>query len=704
MSQRIANDTSRDAENSGRPGAVWGWPDRLGRWRTPTLFAVVVTVYALGSQLALLLIEVSGLQGVLFIPSGITVAFLLRLPRRLWWVVLVGAGVAEFVMDAASGFTTSEALGFTAANLAEPLVGASIVYAACGAVDLARRRDLIWFIFGAVIVGPAVGAAVGAGSDRLFGGDDFLITFGQWWLGDALGVILVGSAILAWGSSRDRRAVTSVGGLTLITGSIALTLAVFVLSDVALSFAVLVGVIVAGVVFGVRAVSITALAIGLTIAIALGFDAEPIIVGMSSADALVLIKLQIGLFTVAGLLIAAESHERELATRQAARAALESEAWQQQRDKDRAIAITVQRGLLPDRVLTRPGVDIAARYEAASDALEVGGDWYDTIQLRGELIGLVVGDMVGHGIDATISMGRIRTALSALAVHTASPSALLTELDEFVSRTAGSTYATVFYALVDLETGTVNYSSAGHPPALLVSADGGGTWLDQAQTEPIHGRPTSRLEASVDFEPGACLILYSDGLIEHRGQSLAVGLDLLEKHASDVADQTPDAVCDELFDRLAGNSERDDDVVVLVMKPGMDREEYHEVYPARPDELRNLRSSLREWARDRGLPQQVCDDLLISVGEAASNSIRHAYRDTIGGTITIRITLVNEQLNVSVSDAGKWRYPYDEESFPGLGTNIIDSVSQDLHVSTSGSGTLVTFRVPAKATADDVRG
>jgi len=662
----------------------------------------VVVAYALGAQVALLLIEASGLQGVLFIPSGITVAFLLRLPRRRWWVVLLGAAVTEFVMDVSSGYMTSQALGFVAANVAEPLVGASIVYAACEAVDLARRRHLIWFIAGAVLIGPAVGAAIGAGADRLFGGDDFLITFGQWWLGDALGVILVGGAILAWGSSLDRRRITSVSGMILITGSIALTLIVFGLSDLPVVFSVLIGVVVAGVVFGVRAVTITSLVIALTIAIVLIFDSEPVLVGMAPSSALVLIKLQLGLFTLAGLLIAAESHERELASREAIRAALESEAWQRQRELDRDLAVTLQRGLLPDRIPTRPGVDIAARYEAAGETQEVGGDWYDTIQLPDDRLALVVGDMVGHGMEAMISMGRTRTALSALAVHSESPSALLSELDQFVSQSAGSTYATIFYAVLDLQAGTVTYSSAGHPPALLVSPDGSLNWLDEAQTEPVYGRPSTRIQASIAFDPGSCLILYSDGLIEQRGQSLAVGLDLLERHGRELVDQTPEVICDELFRRVAG-SDRDDDVVILVVKPGMDPDEFHEVFPARPDELRNLRTSLRAWSEARGLSDGVSDDLLISVGEAMANSVRHAYRDAVGGDVTVRITLVNEHLNVSVADRGKWRDPYDEEAFPGLGTNIIDSVSQGLTVDKSESGTLVTFRIPASAPSRDVR-
>lgn len=696
MNQQTGHTTRYDDQPK-LPGRFWTWPDRLGIWEIPVLFATVAAAYALGSQLALLFIEASGLQAVLFIPSGITVAFLLRLPRRLWWVVLMGAGLTELAMDVYGGFTASQALGFAAANSVEPLVSASILVAVCGAIDLARRRHFVWFVVAAVVIGPAVGAAMGAGASRLFGGGDFLVTFGQWWLGDALGVILVGGAILAWGSSPDRRGLLSVGGFILVAGSVILTLGVFGLTDLSLAFSVLIGVIVAGVLFGVRAVSVTALAIALTIAVVLIFDSEPIIVGMTPRSALVLVKLQLSLFTLAGLLIAAESHERELASEQAARSSLEADAWQREREKDRDLAVKVQRGLLPDRILSRPGVDIGARYEAAGDVLEVGGDWYDTIHLSDEQIGLVVGDVVGHGIEAMVSMGRLRTALSALAVHNEEPASLLTELDQFINRSDTSTYATIFYAVVDLESRTIKYASAGHPPGLLVSSDGRATWLDRGQTEPVYGRPSTRIQASTEFDLGSSLILYSDGLIEQRGQSLEVGLDLLKRTASELAVKTPDAICAELFRRLADNSGRSDDVVVLVMRPGMDRREYHQVFPARPEELRNLRSSLRAWAKTRGLSRAVGDDLLIAVGEAASNSIRHAYRDTVGGDVTVRITLVDHSLNIAVTDRGRWRDLFDEKAFPGLGTSIIDSVAENLQVKPTGTGTVVTFQIPIAA-------
>jgi len=693
-------DTHTSEQTAPRAGATWTWPERLGRWGPVTLLFVVVVAYSVGSWLALRLIEASGLQSVFFIPSGITVAFLLRLPRRSWWLVLAGAGIAEFVMDVVGGYTTAQAFGFAAGNVVEPLLAAVIVTTACGRFDLARRRHFMWFTIGAVLIGPAAGAGIGAATDRLLGGDDFLTTFGQWWLGDALGVILVGGAILVWGSSRDRRSVFSWWGALLMVGSIVLTVAIFGLTDLPLVFPVLVGVVVAGVVFGVRAVAVTALAIATTIALVLANSIEPLIMELTQSSALVLTKLQMGAFTLAGLLIAAESHERELATRQAARSVVETKTLELERQRVHDLAVRLQRGLLPDKLLSRPGMDIAARYESASDVLEVGGDWYDAIELRDGRVALVVGDIVGHGIDAMISMGRLRAALSALAIHNDHPATLLTELDEFVGGPDGTAYATVFYAIVDTQEHTITYASAGHPPALLVSPDGETAWLDQGQAEPLYGQVSPRPQASAALQPGWSLVLYSDGLIEQRGESLSVGLDRLESLASELGDKSPGDMCDSLFESLVTHATRSDDTVLLVVRAGMDSEEYHQVFPARPEQLRKIRSSLRSWVRDRRLPAAVGEDLLIAVGEATANSARHAYKDAIGGDVTIRITLTDGILNVEVSDTGKWRESVDAEAYPGLGTQIIESVAEELHVDRTRRGTHVSFRLRLHQSAE----
>jgi serine phosphatase RsbU (regulator of sigma subunit)/integral membrane sensor domain MASE1/anti-sigma regulatory factor (Ser/Thr protein kinase) len=683
-----------DLSTEERSGATWTWPARSPRWGKLQLFGAVVLAYGIGSQLALYLVEVSELQGVLFIGSGVTVAFLLRLPQRFWWVVLVGAGLTEFLMDVGGGFSLSESVGFAIANVAEPLVGASIVVAKCRDLDLTRRRHLIWFTLGAVLIGPGVGATLGAGADLIFAGDEFLATFGQWWLGDALGVILVGGAILAWGSGPDRRPLLSLSGINLVVGSVALTAAIFAFTDLPLMFTVLIGVIVGGALFGSRAVTVVALSVTLTIAIVVVVDSGPFIVGMDTTSALILIKLQTALFTLAGLLVAAESHERELAMGLAARSTLEAEVHRRERSREQDLAKRLQRGLLPDRLLSRQGLDIAARYEAAGDLVDVGGDWYDTIELDDSRIGLVVGDIVGHGIEAMTSMGRLRTALAALALHNDDPANLLMELDEFVGGPDGTKYATVFYVIIDFETRGATYASAGHPPGLLLSPNGDTRWLDQGQNEPLTGTGMADRKASVEFEPGSTLVLYSDGLIERRGESLTAGMDRLESLSSKLTERPAAAMCDEFFARLRSGADRVDDTVVLVAR-FVDESEYYEVFPAVPEELRNMRISVSSWAAAHDIPDRVSDDLLIAIGEATSNTVKHAYRASPRGTVTIRIELVDGYLAVKIEDAGRWRAPRPVADSPGLGTTIMQAITQHLNINESPGGTQVTFRIPA---------
>jgi serine phosphatase RsbU (regulator of sigma subunit)/integral membrane sensor domain MASE1/anti-sigma regulatory factor (Ser/Thr protein kinase) len=691
----MSHTTQPEGTTGHRQGLRWTWPEEQSRWRIVLLFVTVVLSYGVGSWIALRLIEVSELQGVLFIPSGITVAFLLRLRRRWWWVVIVAAGLTEFAMDVAGGFSARQALGFTLANVVEPLIGAAIVTTMCGAVDLTRRRHVLWFTLGAVIAGPAVGAALGAGTYGLFGGNDFLMTFSQWWLGDALGVILVGSAILALGSHEDRRSLLSYWGAVLIAGTIALTIGAFAFTDLPLVFSVLIGVVFAGALFGVRAVAVTSLTIALTIGLLMAFDPGELIIGLTRVSGLILIKLQVGLFTLSGLLIAAESHERVLASRLAARAALEAEKAEMERKRLYDLAVQVQKGLLPDRLPRLPGIQIAARYESATDGFEVGGDWYDAFQLDEMRVGLVVGDIVGHGIDAMTSMGRLRTALGALAMNNDDPAALLSKVDEFVGGPDGTAYATVFYAIVEIENGAIQYASAGHPPALLLTAEGVPTWLDRGQGMPLYGESARpRSQGSAVLEKGGALVLYSDGLVERRGESLDVGLARLERLASELFERTPEGICEELFTRFGVGTRREDDVVVLVMKPHRDRSEaYRRSFPAEPEELSRMRASIRSWAASRNLPPATQDDLLIAIGEATANSVRHAYKNTVAGEVEIMITPVGPILEVAINDRGTWQGDSGSR-YPGMGRLIISSVAQGYRTESDERGTQVTFHLP----------
>lgn len=528
---------------------------------------MVGLAYAAGSQFAMLIIDIWDLESVFFIPAGITVAFLLRLQKRLWWVVIAAAGLTEMGMDLMSAYSLEQAVGFALANSIEPLAGALVVVTFLRQpLDLARLRHVSWFVVGAVLIGPAIGAGIGALTDTLLGGADLLTTFWQWWLGDALAVILVGGAILVWGSSPDRRSLVSPGGIGLVVLTGVLTIGVH-LTTLPLTFLVLIVVVLAGATFGVRAVAMVALLVSFLMAIRLGIDPDGLVVGVSESAGLVVIKLQLAVFTVAGLLVAGEAHERVLATSTAVLATTRAQVSEAEHRTERRIALRLQEALLPATPMDHPRISMAARYEAGSEALLVGGDWYDVFDLPGARIGLTVGDVVGHGLEATAAMGRLRTAVAALAPHIESPGDLLTALDRFAQLYGQNRYATAAYGLFDPATGRLRYASAGHPPFLVVEPDGGARWLEEGRSSPLHEVVMEgRAEAAAVLEPGSLLVGYTDGLVERRGESLEVGLERLRQAVISIREQSVEVICDLLIEQMGVGTQRADDVVALVLR------------------------------------------------------------------------------------------------------------------------------------------
>lgn len=237
------------------------------------------------------------------------------------------------------------------------------------------------------------------------------------------------------------------------------------------------------------------------------------------------------------------------------------------RDEQRRIASRLQQELLPDEVLRAPGVEVAARYAAASGVLEVGGDWYDTLALRDGCLALAVGDVVGHGLEAAASMGRLRTALAALAPHATGPGQMLTWLDAYATGVNGTRFATACCASLDPATGVLRYASAGHPPMLAVTPSGTATWLGEGRSPAFFGAPAgTRPEASVALEAGTLLMLYSDGLVERRRELLDDGLARLRDVVIPLRDEPIDGLCDQVLFGMGVGTAREDDVVVLCLR------------------------------------------------------------------------------------------------------------------------------------------
>jgi serine phosphatase RsbU (regulator of sigma subunit) len=207
------------------------------------------------------------------------------------------------------------------------------------------------------------------------------------------------------------------------------------------------------------------------------------------------------------------------------RAALASRA--QQSHADRTAALALQRSLIPSRLPKVDGLDLAARY-LPGHALGVGGDWFDVFELRNGSMGIVVGDVSGHGLRAAVVMGRLRSALRAYALDWDDPAEVLTRLDRKIRHFEAGSLATIVYAVISPDRDRIVFSSAGHLPPVVVWPDEEPRLLVLPADLPVGvGDADPRNNTVVGVTAGTTLVLYTDGLVERRGEVIDVGLDRL---------------------------------------------------------------------------------------------------------------------------------------------------------------------------------
>ncbi len=239
-------------------------------------------------------------------------------------------------------------------------------------------------------------------------------------------------------------------------------------------------------------------------------------------------------------------------------------AHRQQRD----VAVRLQQALLPDSVVAADGVEIHAHYVAADDALQVGGDWYDTFTWETGEIAIMVGDVVGHDLEAAARMGRLRAATGALVpLGPPRPSEILRALDLCARGPEGVDFVTAVAVVVEPQHQRLSYANAGHPPAIVVHTDGRAELLQAATIAPL-GRlvPTEFLEMTVPFEEGATVVLYSDGLVERPGQVISDDIEGLAGLASESRGLAVDALVGRLIDSATAHGDVRDDIVVVALR------------------------------------------------------------------------------------------------------------------------------------------
>jgi len=232
-------------------------------------------------------------------------------------------------------------------------------------------------------------------------------------------------------------------------------------------------------------------------------------------------------------------------------------------EREHRTAVALQRSLLPERLPAVRGAEFGFRYLPGAPDIEVGGDWYDVFSLPDGRVAFVVGDVIGKGLTAAAGMGRVRSALRALAFTDPAPAAVLTGLDRLFTATEDDeSLTTLVYAVVDPATGLLELADAGHLPVVVISCDGKARFVEIGEESTPLGVAEQRTHHSIRLDPGDTLIGFSDGLVETRGRGIDEGLDLLLDVAKGAHDGL-ESLLTCVLDGLLGARDRDDDVTIL---------------------------------------------------------------------------------------------------------------------------------------------
>jgi len=356
-------------------------------------------------------------------------------------------------------------------------------------------------------------------------------------------------------------------------------------------------------------------------------------------------------------------------------------------EQQRTVAVTLQRSILGPP--TTPGGGFAARYEPARSPLEVGGDWYDIVDLPYGGTGLVVGDCVGSGLEAATVMGQLRSACRALLLQHNSPASTLSALDGFAGTLEGGACTTVLCAWLSPDTGVLTYSSAGHPPPIVVDPDGNRTLLDQATSVPLAVRARApRPEHTVTLAPGSTLLLYTDGLVERPATSIDDGIDA----AADIlvaGRRVPEeALADRVLGALGPRTGADDVAVLLYRQAEPGAARFVRSFPADPAELRPARLALQTWLTAWSADQDVIERATLASGEAWTNALEHGYQLNRDRIVHTSATIHDGSLEIMVADLGHWRPPGSVGN-RGRGIRLMEGVCDQVTVDTDEQGTTV---------------
>ena len=374
----------------------------------------------------------------------------------------------------------------------------------------------------------------------------------------------------------------------------------------------------------------------------------------------------------------------QLAADRAALAIDHAEMYEQRR-----VAEALQRTLLPQELVGVAGLEVAARYLPAAPASSLGGDWYDLFPLSSGLVGIAVGDVVGHGLPAAALMAQLRTALRAFAFDGHPPSQVIDRLNRILGFLSPATMTTATYLVLDPENERVRMVSAGHPPPLVIAPDGAAYFLPTTGGIALGAsRATRYRELECPIPSGSTIVLYSDGVVEVRGESLDVGLERLRQIA-ERRHPSVEALCDAVIGEMVVDGRPPDDVALLAARVAPLDDRLLTRWPARSEALAQVRHLLRRWLRHEGATDDEIYDVTVACQEACANAVEHAYAPG-EEAFEVEAVRLGDAVEISVRDRGQWRRA--RGTHRGRGMPMMEALMDSVHVQHTADGTVVVLR------------
>ena len=354
----------------------------------------------------------------------------------------------------------------------------------------------------------------------------------------------------------------------------------------------------------------------------------------------------------------------------------------------RHVVEAMQRAMLPAALPVIPGMSLSASYRPAAVDARVGGDWYDVFELGRGRVALVIGDVVGRGVEAGALMAQVRTALRAYALEGHPPATVIELLNGLFASGRPTRLTTLAYLVLDPEASTLVMISAGHLPPIVVDPAGRARLLDVEGDPPVGAfKPAAYVEREVPIEPGSRVVLVTDGAAEVRGEAIDAGLERLRV----LCEQEPDArrLCEAINSGAASNGPSDDDIAVLVADLLVLPERLSTRWPADAEALGGLRHLLRRWLAGHGATPNETYDITCAVQEAAANAVEHAYAPG-AAAFSVDAEHHDGTITVVITDHGSWREARGRNR--GRGMPLMEGLMESVSVRRAPGGTSVELK------------